>query len=312
MADGKWVPDLRSDMPVEEAARLVLKSRLGVVAKYLPLSVERADEDPEHVHQLRVGTRRAGAALDIFQQCLPPKQHRTAARVLRKLRRAAGEARDWDVFQDMLAVWKPRATDARSGLDFLAGFAAGKREAAQARLVDVGERKRVGLHRVESDLPDAARAPDLAHEPPLFGALAHTRIGNLFRDLERTATPIPTDYDHLHQIRIAGKRLRYAMEVFADCFPPEFRERLYPAVEEMQEILGAANDSHVAAGRLGALTDALRRNKPAGYERLLPGIAGLAKFHQRRLPRQRRLFEAWWRDWEYLRKVHPIIVHAVG
>ena len=46
--------------------------------------------------------------------------------------------------------------------------------------------------------------------------------------------------------RIGAARLRYAMEVFADCFPPPFREVLYPMVEEMQEILGRANDSQVA------------------------------------------------------------------
>src|SRR5262249_193985 len=61
------------------------------------------------------------------------------------------------------------------------------------------------------------------------------------------------DYEHLHQVRILGKRLRYAMEVFADCFAAAFREQLYPAVEEMQEILGNANDSYVACGRLEAV-----------------------------------------------------------
>ena len=35
---------------------------------------------------------RAGAALDIFAICLPPKVYRTARKALRGLRRAAGEA----------------------------------------------------------------------------------------------------------------------------------------------------------------------------------------------------------------------------
>ena len=51
-------------------------------------------------------------------------------------------------------------------------------------------------------------------------------------------------------MRILGKRLRYAMEMFADCFGPAFREELYPAVEQMQEILGRANEqSDVAVTR---------------------------------------------------------------
>jgi hypothetical protein len=33
------------------------------------------------------------------------------------------------------------------------------------------------------------------------------------------------------------------MEVFADCFALAFREKLYPMMEQMQEVLGNANDS---------------------------------------------------------------------
>src|SRR5207253_2514575 len=102
----------------------------------------------------------------------------------------------------------------------------------------------------------------------------------------------------LHQVRIAGKRLRYAMEVFADCFPPAFRQTIYPAVEEMQEILGTANDSHVAGQRLGELRDRLRAVWPAEWPRWKPGVNALRRFHQRRLPQQRRLFLEWWEGWQ--------------
>src|SRR5262249_32835878 len=50
----------------------------------------------------------------------------------------------------------------------------------------------------------------------------------------------------LHNIRLAAKRLRYTMEVFADAFGPAFRNELYPLVAELQEKLGAVND-HVTA-----------------------------------------------------------------
>jgi integrase/recombinase XerD len=63
MADGKWIPGLTAEMPVAEAARAVLAARFEVVRHCLPLAVEKPYEDVEHVHQLRVGTRRAGAAL---------------------------------------------------------------------------------------------------------------------------------------------------------------------------------------------------------------------------------------------------------
>src|SRR3954470_19745556 len=102
MADDKWISDLHGGMPVHAAARRVLEVRLGVVRDRLPWAVHHADEDDEHVHQLRVGTRRAGAALRIFADSLPGKLHKRTRKALRQVRRAAGAARDWDVFLAML------------------------------------------------------------------------------------------------------------------------------------------------------------------------------------------------------------------
>jgi hypothetical protein len=87
------------------------------------------------------------------------------------------------------------------------------------------------------------------------------------------------------------------MEVFADCFTAVFRERLYPMIEEMQEVLGRANDSHVAGQRLAGLRDRLRAAWPEEWGRLKAGIEGLLRYHQRRLPQERRRFLKWWETW---------------
>ncbi len=125
------------------------------------------------------------------------------------------------------------------------------------------------------------------------------------QDLERAALGDLTDYRQLHQVRIAGKRLRYAMEVFADCFDPTFRETLYPRVEELQEVLGRANDSHVAAERLVCLRDRVRATCSTAWPRLQPGLEQLLRSHQRRLPQERRRFLKWWGQW------HPASSEAV-
>src|ERR1700756_534586 len=98
MSAGKWISDLNASTPLADAARRLLSIRLDVVHQHLALALKCADEDTEHVHQLRVGTRRAGAAVEIFALCLPDKVHAEARGQLRELRRAAGEARDWDVY----------------------------------------------------------------------------------------------------------------------------------------------------------------------------------------------------------------------
>lgn len=299
MADGKWIPNLRSEMGLSEAAVQVLRLRLDVVTRQLPLVLQQAHEDPEHVHQLRVATRRADAALRIFRCCLPGRVYREVRARLRTYRRAAGAARDWDVF--LLALGQ-RSTEVpegeKTGIDFLIGYALGHREAAAVGLAALEDKPTDSFAAFVEETLDEVRDPDGDER---LGDLARRTLTTLLARLERTASGNLRDYDQLHQVRIAGKRLRYAIEVLSDCFPPAMRETLYPRVEEMQELLGRANDSHVATGRLLGLSDALA-DWPTTRERVAPGLEALLRYHQRRLPAERRRFVKWWEAW---RKLQP-------
>ncbi len=304
MSDGKWINDLKPDSPLDEAARHVLFARLQVVKDNLPRAALEADRDIEYVHQLRVGTRRADAALRLFAACLPAKAYRKGRRRLRELRRAAGAARDWDVFlADLLAREAEADARHRAGLDFLIGYAVGQRTAAHAQLETVYEEQGATFETFLARTIEAIRpAPG---NPSILVDLARPMLFERLQGLERAALGDLADYAQLHQVRIAGKRLRYAMEVFADCFDPTFRGELYPRIEQLQEILGRANDSHVAAGRLASLRESLRRTCATAWPRLQPGIDQLLRSHQRRLPQERRRFLKWWGQW------HPLGSQAV-
>jgi CHAD domain-containing protein len=295
---GKWISELTADTPLVDAARHVLKVRLEVVAEYLPLALREADKDPENVHQLRVGTRRARAALDIFSTCLPARAYKKAKKTLRVLRRAAGEARDWDVFLAGLA--EPKHAPARrhrAGLDFLIGYALAQRVLAQDHLEQAGRDGAFVFDRVLAETVAGVHGPAGADFQTLAD-LARPHLAALLQELQAGGGSDFEDYPQLHRVRIIGKRLRYAMEVFASCFAPPFRESLYPAVEEMQEILGHANDSHVASGRLEALRAKVQAVLPADWKRLKPGLEGLLHFHQQRLPQERQHFLEWWEKWQ--------------
>lgn len=298
MPDGKWIDNLGPGVDVAEAARQVLGVRFRVVRDCLPSALHQAADDTEHVHQLRVATRRADAALRIFEALLPRKAYKHARRVLRRLRRAAGAARDWDVFLQDLLTWKQRqpAGD-HPGIDLLAGYALGQRAAAQKELEGVGRGQEEGFEALLADTLKAVRDPHPSDEKATLGALARTTLTVLEGNLEAAAAADLKDYARLHQVRIAGKRLRYALEVFVDCLPPHVRATLYPRVEEMQEILGRANDSHGASQRLSALKDQLRHVLDGDWQRLQPGIEHLLQFHRRRLPRERQRFLKWWELW---------------
>jgi CHAD domain-containing protein len=297
MADGKWIADLKPTTPLADAARHVLTIRLDAVRHHLPPALQHADEDLEHVHQLRVATRRAGAALRIFAVCLPAKIYDDGRKELRKLRRAAGDARDWDVFHNMVTAWCQQQAAARCpGLDFLIGYATAQREMAQTQLLDVAGDAPLTFDRFLAETVAAV------HRPPNSGPrrlidLARPMLSGLRQELEQAAARDLNDYAQLHQVRIAGKRLRYAMEVFADCFAASFREVIYPEVETMQDILGRANDSHVAAGRLEGLRERVRTSRPREWRRYRPGIEALLRHHHQQLPRERKQFQAWWKRW---------------
>ncbi len=295
MADEKWIAGLSGDMPAHEAAHLALSVRLGVVRDRLPAAVFHADDDIEHVHQLRVGTRRAAAALRIFASCLPERLHKKTRKTLKALRRSAGEARDWDVFLDMLQARLTRSPSRqRRGLDFLLGFAHGQRVLAQDHLrqafEDNGDRFSLRLQQISQALDASGSAQTLRD-------LAHPILTQLLRELESAARGDLARYEALHQVRILGKQLRYAMEAFECCFAADFRRRFYPAVVEMQDILGLANDSYTSCERLARLRSRLMSTQPKQWPHYREGIESLLRFHERRLPTQRKKFEAWWRNW---------------
>jgi hypothetical protein len=184
------------------------------------------------------------------------------------------------------------------GLDYLLGHTLGQRVIAQTELVAAGQCNGHDFDDFLRDLVVAVCPPPDGSADATFVVLARPLLSNLLHSLEEKVTGDLTDYPHLHEVRIAGKRLRYAMEVFATCFCPAFRQAMYPMVEEMQEILGLANDSYVAAGRLRDQRTYLRSSWPEPWKRLGPGIDAALQFHQKRLPIERRRFVRWWKRWQ--------------
>lgn len=301
MAESKWMIELDGDTPLADAARQVLAARLGLVPERLAGALDEADRDLEHVHQLRVATRRAGAALAVFSACLPERDFDRARRRLRRLRRAAGDARDADVFMEMIVARSARArVDHRPGLDYLLGYADGQRAAAQQDLVRATRRKPRDWPSYLAEVLDAVTQPE---QPQTLGQLARPHLARLVADLENAARQDLHEYEHLHQVRILGKQLRYAMEIFAGCHEADLREVFYPAVVDMQEILGNANDSYVASQRLAEMRTRLEVTQPRAWKRLQAGLDGVLRFKQRRLPQCRRQFQNWWKRWLELNMV---------
>jgi CHAD domain-containing protein len=311
MADGKWIAGLSAGMPIAEAAKAVLDARFAVVRRYLPLAVERPHEDSEYVHQLRVGTRRSGAALRVFEDALPRKPLKETKRALRALRRAAGGARDWDVFLASLPDAKAfAAVSAKPALDFLIGYAFGERAAAQERLVAAASEAGPLFTEQSSELPERARAPQEDEAPANFGALASIQMGALFREFTSAVEANPGEPESLHALRIVGKRVRYAIEIFADCFPPVMKESVYPAVEHVQELLGDIQDATVGMKRLEGIRSTVQSVMPKQLSRVRKGLDGWNAAMRARVPAGKKAFASWRADWLELMKALKLEVVA--
>jgi CHAD domain-containing protein len=296
-AKGKWIEDLSASTRLEDAARRVLSLRFEAVRDALGKALREPEKDPEHIHQLRIGTRRAAAALKIFAPCLPNKVVRQAKTRLRDLRKRAGQARDWDVFLSRLPKHKSVKRDEHhSGIDFLCGFAVGQRLPAQEVLKQGCADYPFGIDRLLVDTVSAIQKPRKGDRRLVD--VGRRVLKGLVSELNAATRQDLSDYDLLHDVRVIGKRLRYAMEVFGTCFSAPFREKVYPAVAEMQEILGSANDSYNALVQFEALGEKLPLMIPKVWSRYQPFIDHTVKRHLKNLPRQRLYFQQWWRQWK--------------
>ena len=291
-ANSKWIEGVSPSQPVDEVARRVLECRLAAVARWLPLAAERSDEDVEYVHRLRVSTRRAVEGLRVFRKLVPAALRREMKKQLRRIRRAANDARDLDVLILRLAASKRNGATAAI-LDRLKA----QRLQAQEPIVVVN-RELAGdtfcsqIARLISSLrfggkQNGRRVPEFGLQArkyfaPVADKFFKATVGGA------TAGGDYSDTGALHQLRICGKKLRYTMEILAGAFEPEFRSALYPRIEQLQDYLGKINDHATARVRFQHwLAASAAAGEQACFERLLVEEEEL-------LAQSRREFLAWW------------------
>ncbi len=233
------------EVPFAELGRVVLRRqvrRLQQTAR----AVE-ADETIEAVHDLRVATRRIRAALRLLAPVAPAKAARKATVAVRTIAREAGATRDRDVLlNDMAHRDLPGLAPVMNAI---------RAERMQAHTTLVGY---LGSKQYERDLRALARLACFAAEwdnrPRVkdhAGSMLYAHYEAL-RSYDRNG--LPEDDASLHAMRIAGKRLRYALELVSDIVGERLSDLLNPLID-FQDHLGALNDINVARGLLAPHTE---------------------------------------------------------
>jgi CHAD domain-containing protein len=195
-------------------------------------------DEPEFLHQLRVGMRRLRAALRAFRSILVPKDARRVIRSLRKLSPRLGAARDWDVLVGRLEAQHGspgllRKAQARQAT----ARRAARRALVSKRFASIGPRVR--------KLATTPSSATLAQFGAASLARAHRKL------VAQADRPDWTDAAARHAVRIRVKRLRYSCEFFAPAFPAKRVSPYIAALKALQDILGALNDISVGRRLIG-------------------------------------------------------------
>jgi CHAD domain-containing protein len=113
----------------------------------------------------------------------------------------------------------------------------------------------------------AREIPGLHAEMPFAEAAAATvavRAEELFEHSENVLDT--SDIERVHDMRVASRRLRAVMEIYAPCFPSDEFKPLLREVKDLADALGARRDPDVLLDQLAKLETALPKTDAPGVE----------------------------------------------
>ncbi|RZI44152.1 CHAD domain-containing protein [Herbaspirillum sp. HC18] len=240
--------------------------------------------NPESVHQMRVGLRRLRSAFALFGKRSKPPSH--LQEELDWLTQQLGAARDWEVFAGtmlpLIVAHAPPDIGATSMQHAAENLVRDKHmQAASA----VGSKRFTALMH-DLDAWSRHARPDEADTA--LSDFAGRSLARLHKRLLRRGRRLKEASDEArHRTRIAAKKARYAAEFFESLFPKRTVTRYLDALSALQDELGLLNDMRVADRLLAELGNNRHDLAAAiGYARGY--IAATAARGQRRLAKRRK------------------------
>jgi inorganic triphosphatase YgiF len=293
-------PTLSADMTVAQAFERLARACLWQMRENEAPVLD--GRDPEGVHQMRVAIRRLRALVSAFKAVIDPEVFDFLRTELRWMQQQLGAARDWDVFLEETYAPLRHRLPASDGLDRLEeeaerlradAYATARKAVRDDRYTEILLRLQLWLDNgrwvraAPADGPDPAAQPVLGFARGILNQRAK-KLKKLGKKYSALSEP------ELHEMRIRGKKLRYAGEFFAGCFKKKDTKPYLDRLEAIQDRLGAINDA--ATGQ--HLLDRIEQQARHGSQPLDPGLAngtGLVQGWQAaQIDRELKDFEATW------------------
>jgi CHAD domain-containing protein len=218
-----------------------------LVAEAVQRARDLADNgDAEEFHQLRVALRKLRALYWAYSRHLGDEVTAQATEELKRLATAAGGARDWDIASDLLKT----AQASRASMSLLIEAALKKRALAvkHSQLLIKADEVEVFL---KEALRRAQTTLDSGCSDVPMRAFAKDRVQRSKRALEKRCRYVSardtTHEEHLHDVRKAGKKLRYLLEFFEPVVKRD-HGRTIKHLTAVQKKLGEFNDLVASEG----------------------------------------------------------------
>jgi len=197
----------------------------------------REDPSPEDFHQLRVSLRRLRSLWWAFQPLLEEGENTRQRALYKYLATAAGKTRDWDILIELLA----QESGIARGLTPTLEDARGDALATSRETLSNADVK----HLLREALSSATRELNTAHERVPLGKFANQRVAaserTLKKRMKRARHAKRSNYTAFHDVRKAGKKLRYLLEFFGPVLKGGHK-RTVKRLKQIQKRFGTLND----------------------------------------------------------------------
>ena len=311
MAKAKRIKGLNCKSVDSAGIKLVLLTRFHELSSFQEAALNWTD--PEGVHSMRVASRRLRSALRDF---MPYLRKRPLAPVLKQLRSIAdglGEVRDQDVAIAALEGMQSHApADLNAGLVPFIEARKQVREQARDELKAILETSE--FKELESEFMVGIDGATRASSPEItFLKMSQGIILERLKEFEALSNGLlnPFEIETLHDMRIAAKRLRYALELFQQCWGRSI-SGYAKRIARIQGALGELHDCDVWIESLGKhIINARKHKQHAQVAALMWLLSHLVKLRTKHL---RQAFARWreWETYEASEKLRAALLAAEG
>ena len=197
----------------------------------------RQDASPEALHKLRVSLRRLRSLWWAFEPLLDKGENTRQRALYKYLANAAGKTRDWDILIELIARDERVAHEMTPTLQAARG---GALETSRETLSNADVK-----HLLQDALSSANKELNTARERVPLQKFVDKRVSaserSLKKRIKRASRAKRSNYTAFHDVRKAGKKVRYLLEFFGPVLSGSHK-RILKRLKQIQKRFGTLND----------------------------------------------------------------------